>query len=371
MNDRFLIAYDLQFFGDEKTEEATSKKLSDTRNEGKVAKSQELAHGVELVAMFIIIRLTTRFMAQNFIGFFRWIYNGVILDAVATVRNGPSAQDTHILLMNVIIRMIVILLPFFIVGFVVAFLSNGLQFQFKITFKPLQPKFSKFNPISGMKRIFSLQSMFNLGLAIVKITLISVIAYNAIVDHVSELFILYELDLNQGLALVGDLVISTGLRISLVYLLVGAVDLIYQRHKFKKDTKMTKQEVKDEYKNQEGDPQIKGQQRQRMREASQRRMMKDVPNADVVITNPTHFAVAIRYVKDVMAAPIVVAKGADDVAAQIRRVAEENDVPIMQNKALARNLYYFVDLNKMIPPELFEAVAEILAAVYRQRGDMQ
>ena len=369
MNDGFMISYDLQFFGDDKTEEATSKKLSDTRNEGKVAKSQELAHGLELVAMFIILRLTAFFMGDHFIGFFRWIYNGVMIDAVKTVRGGPDAHDTHVLMMNVIIQMIIILLPFFIVGFVVAFLSNGLQFQFKVTFKPLKPSLSKFNPISGLKRIFSLQSLFNLGLAIVKVILISVIAYNALVDHLGELFVLYDLEMNQGIALALDLVISTGLRISLVYLLVGVVDLIYQRRKFKKDIKMSKQEVKDEYKDQEGDPQIKGQIRQRMREASQRRMMQDVPRADVIITNPTRIAVAIRYVRDVMEAPIVVAKGADYVAAQIRRIAEENEVPIMENKALARSLYTSVEVSQMIPPDLFGAVAEILAAVYRMKGE--
>ena len=364
----FLLSYDLQFFGDEKTEEATSKKLQDTRNEGQVAKSQELAHGIELVAMFIILRLTTHFMGSRFIGFFRWIYSGVIPDAIATVRAGPDEHDTHILITQVILQMIIIMLPFFLVGFVVAALSNGLQFQFKITTKPLQPKLSKFNPISGFKRIFSMQSLFNLALSIVKVTLITVIAYNAVVDHLGELFVLYELELNQAIALSGDLVLSTGLRISLVYLLVGIIDLIYQRQKFKKDTKMTKQEVKDEYKNQEGDPQIKGQIRQRMREVSQRRMMQNVPQADVVITNPTHIAVAIRYEKDEMEAPIVVAKGAGFIAEQIKRIASENDVPVMQNKALARSLYTTVEIDQSIPPDLFEAVAQILAAVYTQRG---
>ena len=368
MSDRPLrFAYDLQFFSDDKTEDATSKKLSDTRKKGQVAKSQELAHGLELAAMFIILRLTVSFMGERFIGFFRWIYNGVIPDAVKTVRGGPDAHDTGVLMMNVILQMILVLLPFFIVGFIVAFLSTGLQFKFQITFDPLKPKLSKFNPISGFKRIFSMQSLFNLGLAIVKVTLISVIAYNAIVDHLSELFLLYELELNQAIALVGDLTLTTGLRISLVYLLVGVVDLIYQRRKFKKDTKMTKQEVKDEYKDAEGDPQIKGQIKQRMREASQRRMMQDVPQADVVITNPTHIAVAIKYDAQAAAAPIVVAKGEGYVAERIRQVATEHAIRIVENKPLARSLYATVDINQQIPPELYEAVAEILAVVYNER----
>ncbi len=364
----FRFAYDLQFFGDDKTEEATSKKLRDTRNKGQVAKSQELAHGLELVAMFVVLRLITPFMTENFIGFFRWIYNGVMIDAIKTVRGGPDAHDTSILIMNVIIRMIIVLLPFFLVGFVVAFLSTGLQFEFKVTWEPLKPNLGKFNPISGFKRIFSMQSLFNLGLAIVKITLISVIAYNAIVDHLSELFLLYELELNQAIALVGDLTLTTGLRISLVYLLVGVVDLIYQRQKFKKDNKMTKQEVKDEYKDAEGDPQIKGQIKQRMREASQRRMMQDVPSADVVITNPTHIAVAIKYDAEIAEAPIVVAKGEGYVAQRIREIASENDISIVENKPLARSLFATVDINQMVPPELYQAVAEILAVILTERN---
>ena len=364
------FALDLQFFGDDKTEEATSKKLSDTRKKGQVAKSQELAHGVELAAMFIILRLTTEFMGERFIGFFRWIYNGVIVDAVKTVRGGPNAQDTGILLMNVILQMIIVMLPFFLVGFVVAVLSNGLQFEFKITFEPLKPKLDKFNPINGFKRIFSMQSLFNLGLAIVKITVISVIAYNTLVDHLTDLFLLYELELNQAVALVGDLTLTTGLRISLVYLLVGVVDLIYQRMKFKKDNKMTKQEVKDEYKDAEGDPQIKGQIKQRMREASQRRMMQDVPDADVVITNPTHIAVAVKYDSEVANAPIVVAKGEGYVAERIKQVAAENDILVVENKPLARSIYATVEINEQIPPELYQAVAEILAIVYSSRNQM-
>ena len=196
------------------------------------------------------------------------------------------------------------------------------------------------------------------------------IAYNTLVDHLTDLFLLYELELNQAVALVGDLTLMTGLRISLVYLLVGVVDLIYQRMKFKKDNKMTKQEVKDEYKDAEGDPQIKGQIKQRMREASQRRMMQDVPDADVVITNPTHIAVAVKYDSEVANAPIVVAKGEGYVAERIKQVAAENDILVVENKPLARSIYATVEINEQIPPELYQAVAEILAIVYSSRNQM-
>lgn len=357
------LAYDLQRFGDDKTEEPTGKKLDDTREKGQVGKSQEFAHGIELVAMFVILRVAMEFLGEHFVGMFRWVYSSLIPDIITVSRSGPTVHDTDILIRNVLLEMIIIMLPFFAVGFVVALLSTGLQFKFRVTWEPLKPKFDKFNPINGFKRIFSLQSLFTLGLSIVKIVMISAIAYTSLVDHAGELFILYELDLNQAIALAGDLVLSTGLRISMVYILIGVADLIFQKWKFKKDIKMTKQEVKDEYKDAEGDPQIKGQIKQRMREASQRRMMQEVPKADVVITNPDHIAVALQYDEEVSAAPVVVAKGADYLAERIKEVARENNIRIFENIALARMIYNEVEIGAEIPQEFYQAVAEILAII--------
>jgi flagellar biosynthetic protein FlhB len=205
-------------------------------------------------------------------------------------------------------------------------------------------------------------------MAIIKIAVIALIAYFSIRKHANELFILYEISLNQAIALVGDIILNTGLRISLVYVIVGLIDYVYQKHKFSEDMKMTKQEVKDEYKNTEGDPQIKGQQRKKMQEASMRRMMQDVPKADVVITNPTHFAVALKYDADTGKAPVVVAKGEDYLAQRIKEAARENNVEIVENKPLARMLYHNVEIGEEIPPELYQAVAEVLATVYRMKN---
>ena len=168
--------------------------------------------------------------------------------------------------------------------------------------------------------------------------------------------------------LVGTLIINTGIKISIVYLVIGLADFIYQKHKFNEDMKMTKQEVKDEYKNTEGDPQIKGRQRRKMQEVSQKRMMQDVPKADVVITNPTHFAVALKYEAKVSSAPVVLAKGEDYLAQKIKEVARENKIEIVENKPLARMLYHNVDVGAEIPPELYQAVAEVLAAVYKAKN---
>lgn len=238
----------------------------------------------------------------------------------------------------------------------------------KISGKPLKPELSKFNPINGFKRMFSKDSLFELVKSIVKVALVMYVAYSEIKDRQGELFVIYDMELLQAVALIAGLIVDVGLKTSLVYLIVGIADLIYQKHKFKEEMKMTKQEVKDEYKNTEGDPQIKGRQRQRMREASQRRMMQDVPKADVVITNPTHYAVAIRYDAEVSKAPVVVAKGEDFLAAKIKEVARENQVEIVENKPLARMLYANVNVGAEIPPELYQAVAEVLAMVYNLKG---
>ena len=165
--------------------------------------------------------------------------------------------------------------------------------------------------------------------------------------------------------MVGEIIFDVGLKISIIFAVIGAADYIYQKWKFSEEMKMTKQEVKDEYKNTEGDPQIKGRIRQKMREASQRRMMQDVPKADVVITNPTHFAVALKYDAEVSRAPVVLAKGEDFLAQKIKEIAKENNVPLVENKPLARMLYHNVDIGMEIPPELYQAVAEVLAMVYQ------
>ena len=205
-------------------------------------------------------------------------------------------------------------------------------------------------------------------MAIAKIGLVFYIAYTSIKDQANNLFVLYDIGLNAALSLIFKIIVDTGIKISIVYIILGFADYAYQRWKFNDDMKMTKQEVKDEYKNSEGDPQIKGKQRQRMMESSQRRMMKNVPQADVVITNPTHIAVAILYDNTKDEAPRVVAKGEDYLAKKIKEAAGEHGVPIVENKPLARALYATVEVDEAIPPELYQAVAEILAVVYTQRG---
>ncbi len=366
-----LIPYDLQFFaegeGGEKTEPATQKKLTDARKEGKVAQSKELSAGISLVAFFLGLRVFFSFVGDRFQEVFTWVYS-IIPDIVAMSPGGLSIGTFSGFFQQVLVDLLIILLPFLVIGFVVAFIAGVIQVGWKPTTKPLEPKLDRFNPVNGFKRMFSKEALFNLFLSILKIILIFYVAYICIRDQAGNLFILYEVSLNSALSLIFQIIFDTGFKISLIYLLLGFVDYGYQRWKFSNDMKMTKQEVKDEYKNTEGDPTIKGQQRKRMQEASQRRMMKSVPEADVVITNPTHIAVAIKYDNTVDEAPKVLAKGEDYLAGKIKEAAKEAKVPIVENKPLARAIYATVEIGELIPPELYQAVAEILAVVYTNRA---
>ncbi len=367
-----LIKYNLQFFaedanGAEKTEQPTAKKLDDARKEGQVAKSQEIATAFTLLALFVIIRVIYPFMGTNFQTLFERVYNNI--PNVARTYDGmlPIAYIRSILT-NAILTMFLISAPFFIVAFIIAFLSDLVQVGFKPTSKPLQPKLSKLNPISGMKKIFSARKLFDLGKSLLKLVVMAAVIYSFFTGRTESLFLLYDMPLRQAIGLMGNLIIDLGFRIAAAYMVIAFIDLIYQRRKFNKDMMMTKKEVKDEYKNSEGDPQVKGAQKRRMMEASRRRMMQQLPQADVVITNPTHYAVAIKYDAEESDAPIVVAKGADYLAQKIKEIARDNKVEIVENKPLARMLYANVEVGEMVPPELYKAVAEVLAYVYHLQG---
>ena len=367
-----MLSYELQLFakdgpGGEKTEDATPKKLRDARKEGQVAKSKELGLGIGLLVMFLMLKLMVGMLGTQFMDSFTLVYNQ-IPDFTSLVAGNISVWDYMILFREIMIQVLLMMLPFMGVALVAGIIIEIYQVKWEPTSKPLQPKLSKMNPINGFKKFFSLNALIELLKAVLKIALIVRVAYSTLKKEWDNLFILYEMPIEQAIALMGDIVIGLGIKISLVYLIIAFADLIYQKWKFKEDMKMTKQEVKDEYKQAEGDPKIKGKIRQRMMQASQRRMMQDLPKADVVITNPTHFAVAIKYDADLYDAPYVVAKGSDHLAAKIKEVAKENKVEIVENKPLARMLYYNVELGSVIPPELYRAVADILAMVYKLQG---
>lgn len=367
----YILPYNLQWFakdgeGGEKTEPATQKKLEDARKEGKVAKSKELTAAFDLIVLFLVLKIFISYVGERLVGVVTYVY-GSMSDFMKVNRAYLSTQAVSSFLMNMILKWLLIVLPFFLFGIIITLLISIFQVGWKVSAKPMKPDLAKFNPLNGFKRMFSKDSLFNLLLAIAKIVLIIIVAYNCIKKEQNDLFILYAVPLKQAVALIGNIIINTGLRIAIIYLIVGIADFAYQKRKFKDEMKMTKQEVKDEYKNTEGDPQIKGRQRRKMQEVSQRRMMQDVPKADVVITNPTHLAVALQYDAQQSSAPVLLAKGQDYVAQKIKEVAKEHHVEIVENKPLARMIYHNVEIGSEIPPELYQSVAEVLAMVYHTK----
>ncbi len=372
MEEKYYFSYNLQFFakdgnGGEKTEDATPKKLKDAREEGQVAKSQDLIVAFSLMGLFVILKVMVGYFGTSFMETYQECYS-----MISNILREPFTRNTASGLVNYgIIRILVITAPVYIVSFIIAFVTNVVQVKWAPTMKPLMPKFSKLNPISGFKRIFSMDKVMELIKSVAKIGIIGYIVYDALKEQWGLLRNLYEFSLITAIQMIGNIVIDLGIKISLFFLVIAMGDFMYQKYKFKEDMKMTKQEVKDEFKQSEGDPHIKGKIRQKMREVSQRRMMQSMPEADVVITNPTHLAVAIKYDREnSKGAPIVIAKGADYLAERIKSVAREHDIEIVENKPLARMLYYNVEIGMEIPPELYQMVAEVLAYVYRLKGNI-
>ena len=371
-NNKLMLEYNLQFFakdgpGGEKTEEPTAKKLDDARKEGQVAKSKEIGNAFSLLALFLMLQLYLGVMGNQFLKGFHMVYNQ-IPDVIKMYNGNLPIASIHSLIRTMMLQLLIIITPILLVGFIVAFICDLVQVKWKPTSKPLKPKFSKLNPLKGFKRFFSANSIVELIKSLGKLAVVGYVAYSYLKDRLGQVFILYDMSLNQAIALIGEIVTDLGVRIAAVYMVIAFLDFAYQKWKYKEDMKMTKQEVKDEYKNQEGDPQVKSKQKQRMREASMRRMMQQLPEADVVITNPTHYAVAIKYDPDKYDAPYVLAKGENYLAQRIKDIAKENDIEIVENKPLARMLYANVEVGELIPPELYQAVAEVLAFVSHLKG---
>ncbi len=366
------LKYDLQFFakdgpGGEKTEEPTSKRREDARKKGQVAKSKEVTNCVMLFTLFLILKFWAGHLGINLLEMFSAVYNK-FPELIRHAGGGVDKNAVSSLLRQVLGQYLLILLPIFAISVVIAFVTDLRQVKWKISREPLKPKLSKLNPVKGFKKFFSKSAIVNLLKSALILGVISYLVYTTLVGNIGYLFRFYDMSLLQGVQVVGNVTINMGLKIAALYVVIAALDYAYQRHKHHEDLKMTKQEVKDEYKNAEGDPQVKAKIRQKMLEASRRRMMNAIPRADVVITNPTHFAVALKYEPERYDAPYIVAKGEDYLAQKIKEIARENHVEIVENKPLARMLYYNVEIGETVPPELFQAVAEVLAFVYSVQG---
>ena len=361
MDKDYVLKLNLQLFAEEKTEAATPHKREEVRKKGQVAKSGEIGTTLIILSGFWVIKTVMNFSLERLHGLVSYVLSQ------AGLWNG-NADTVYALLLLVLKEAVVVILPVFIALYIVGFASQALQVGFMFNLSLIQPQFNRINPIEGFKRLFSKRALVEFLKSVLKITIVGWIVYSQIKQRIPWLSSLAAYDLSHTFQLISNSVFSLVQMIGLTLLVLACADYFYQRWEFEKNIRMTKQEIKEEFKQTEGDPLIRSRIRQQQRELASRRMMQAVPTADVVITNPTHFAVALLYQADSMAAPEVVAKGAGIIAAKIREVAEENGVPIVENKPLARALYKSVEIGQQIPAELYPAVAEVLAFVYRLKN---
>ena len=346
-----------------KTEKATPKRLNKARGEGNVAKSQEVSKTMSVFGGFVILTFWLSTMSREMQELFRH-FLGQAYTYVGAL-NEITVTELGIRLALILAK---IILPVMLFILCLVVLVLRLQVGKLWTTKVFKPKLSKFNPINGMKRmIFSTGTLIRLGKSLALALCIGFAPLLVLKKEMSFLPDLYYLDAG-GVAAYMVGIAATMVKYALVpMMIIAIIDFVYTRWKYNEDLKMTKHEVKDERRQADGDPQIKSKQKQKMMQVMARRMMQQVPKADVVITNPTHFAVALRYDATEAPAPMVVAKGADRVAERIKEIARENKVPIRENKPLARALYKQTEVGDMIPPELFQAVAVILAQIWKTK----
>lgn len=348
---------------DDKTEQPTPKKRRDTRERGEVKKSAELSGSVILLALFTVMKSFSSFIGSKAMQTFLRLYQSTELKPDAFGRDYITNYFTRI-----IISIILCLSPVLITAVLAGLFINYIQVGFLFTSKTLKPNMGKLNPISGMKRLFSLKAVVEMIKSIVKIVILGLVMYSALKEKVSELPSLITYDAGTSLNFIVEISLDIALRAGLYLLILGVADYLYQWWEFERNLRMTKEEVKEEYKMLEGNPQTKSRIKQKQREIGMRRMMQAVPEADVVVVNPTHYAVALKYSPEKYASPVVVAKGKDNVALKIKEKAKEANVEIVENKEVARALFETTELGMQIPEGMYKAVAEILAHVYKIRN---
>ena len=356
----------LQLFAEssgEKTEKATQKKRREARKKGQVLQSREFTSALVLLFVFIVPKLFGSFIYSQITGYTTELFTDYSREE--TIYSIGSIRKLGI---NTMMLLIKVMLPVFAAAVVTGVAISYAQVGFLLTTETLMFKLERINPLSGLKRIFSMRGFAELLKSLLKITIIGYMVYSFINSEALGVMKTMELEVMSSAAYIANTTLSIGIKICIALIVFGAADYFYQWYEYEKSLKMTKQEVKEEYKQTEGNPEIKSKIKQRQRQMSMSRMLQEVPKADVVITNPTHFAVAVKYDEALSEAPLVTGKGQDYLALRIREIAEENSIEIVENKMLARTLYDTVDVGESIPPELYQAVAEILAYVYNLKG---
>ncbi len=347
--------------GQEKTEPATAKRLHEARMRGQVAKSLELTTAAVMLFGGLAVFILGKPLMENFTDFMKQIFH----QSWAMEITFDNINHYYFALLVFLAK---ILIPIIMAIFIISLVPEISQVGFKIANK----KFTEglnwkqvFNPFSGIKKIFfSTRSLFELVKSVVKLLVLGIIAYQVLSSYTIDTIKLIEKDVGSLAILIVQISLELIIKLGIAYLFIAFADFMYQKYKFKEDMKMTRQEIKDEFRQTEGDPKIKARIKQMMRSRIRKIMLENVKKADVVITNPTHFAVALKYDSNLMNAPKVTAKGVDFLAQTIKEIANENEVPIIENPPLARTLYYNVEIEQEIPENLFKAVAQVLAYVY-------
>ncbi len=342
---------------DNKTEKPTPRKIQQAREQGQVAKSQDMNSAISL---------GTATLGIAFIGpyTFTMVYSMMQYSLSHLSARPMTLASFSQTLQQTIESIVWLLFPFLLMMLCMGVLSNLVQIKPLFTVKPLMPKLEKINPLKGFQRLWSLRSIVEVVKSLIKMTVIGVSGVLIIKGHIGELMMLGSVEVSLAWSTIFQVMGQIALWATILFLILGMVDWWYQSYELEKQLRMTKQDIKDERKNQEGDPMIKSRIRQVGIQISKNKQLAMVPTADVVITNPTHFSIAIRYDPDEAPAPRVIAKGQDHFAFKIREVAKEHNIPLVENKPLARSLYAMVEVEHMIPPELFVAVAEVMAFVF-------
>ncbi|NLQ16549.1 flagellar biosynthesis protein FlhB [Marinomonas sp. M1K-6] len=347
--------------GSEKTEGASSKKLQDAREKGNIARSKDLSSALLLVVAAATIYATGMLLVRDLAALFDFNFSVEREDVFDLSRMVFHLYGSVASMMNSMVLLMSVLAAAGVIGSIAL---GGLNFSWE----PLTPKLSKMSPIAGLKRMFSVQSLVELLKAIAKVSLVGVVAYLVLRYFLPETLGLTFQPIALSIAHGVDIVIWSFVFVSLALVLIAAIDVPFQVWSHKEKLKMTKQEVKDEFKQQEGDPLVRGRIRQMQRQAAMNRMMSDVPQADVIITNPTHFSVALKYDQTSGSAPVLLAKGGDFIALKIREVGNHYDIPVIQSPTLARAVYHHTEIGEEIPQGLFKVVAQLLAYVYQLRN---
>lgn len=355
------LRLDLQFFAGEKTEKATPKKKQDSRKKGQVAKSQDVNASINLLTVFLLLLFIGPFMLEKISSLLIEFFQNSMLVQV-------TEESASLLLIEVLKEMGLILAPILAAALIAGVAANYMQIGFMFSTETIQLKLEKLDPIKGFKRIFSIRAIVELLKSILKISVVGLVTFIVIWQRMDEIMVLSKKSIGNAMTTLADITVKVGIYASIALLVLSLLDYLYQKYDYEKNIRMSKQDIKDEYKNIEGDPLIKSKIKQKQREMAMQRMMQEVPKADVVITNPTHYAIALKYDDQKSDAPYVIAMGVDFVAQKIKYVAKENDVVMVENRPLARALYDQAEIGQAIPEEFFKAVAEILAFVYKTKG---